>query len=144
LSITFLQKIGEWLKKNQGDVAIAIGFILVAAIAFGGGRLSAPEIIRNPIVINEPNASSSINLFSDVSQPISSAVGEQATDQNSAKGLFVASKNSRLYHWPWCAAAKKIKPENQIWFKSETEAKAAGYSPSSCIVPEAPAGYISQ
>lgn len=150
MSISFGQKIGEWFKRYQRDIAIAIGLVLVAAIAFGAGRLSAPQIVRNPIIIDEPNASTSINFYSDVSQPVVGAVGDtgqsssSTNEQNSPKGLFVASKNSKLYHWPWCAAAKKIKPENQIWFKTEAQAKAAGYSPSSCIVSEAPAGYVSK
>jgi hypothetical protein len=141
MSISILAKIGEWVKENQADIAIVIGFILMGIIAFGAGRLSAPDIIRNPIVISEPNSTTSINFFSDVSQPVTDAVGEQIDSQASAKGLFVASKNSKVYHWPWCASAKKIKPENQLWFKTETQAKAAGYLPSSCIIPEAPAGY---
>jgi hypothetical protein len=134
-------KIGEWIKKNQGDIAIVIGFILVALIAFGAGRLSAPEIIRNPIVIEEPFASSSVNLLGNVSQPITGATGESAQNLAGEKGLFVASKNSNKYHWPWCAAAKQIKPENEIWFKSEAQAQAAGYAPSACIQSQAPAGY---
>lgn len=132
---------GEWIKKNQGDIAIVIGFILVAFIAFGVGRLSAPEIIRNPIVIEEPLASSSVNLLGNVSQTLTGTAGESTQNLAGEKGLFVASKNSNKYHWPWCAAAKQIKPENQIWFKSEAQAKAAGYSPSACIQSQAPAGY---
>jgi hypothetical protein len=141
MSITDLSKIGEWLKKNQGDIAIVIGFILVALIAFGAGRLSTPEIVRNPIVIEQPSASSSVNLLGNVSQPIIGTAGESAQNLASEKGLFVASKNSNKYHWPWCAAAKQIKPENEIWFKSEAQAQAAGYSPSACIQSQAPAGY---
>lgn len=134
-------QIGEWFKKNQGDIAIVVGFVLVSLIAFGAGRLSAPQIVRNPVVIEEPTASSSLNLYGNVSQPVNSAIGEPAANQNSPKGLFVGSKNSNKYHWPWCAPAKNIKPENQIWFQSEAEARAVGYSPSSCIQSQAPAGY---
>lgn len=45
---------------------------------------------------------------------------------------FVGSLNSDLYHHPSCAAASRIKPENQIWFSSIEEAEAAGYKPSKC------------
>lgn len=141
MSISNINEMGEWIKKNQGDIAIVIGFILVAFIAFGVGRLSAPEIIRNPIVIEEPLASSSVNLLGNVSQTLTGTAGESTQNLAGEKGLFVASKNSNKYHWPWCAAAKQIKPENQIWFKSEAQAKAAGYSPSACIQSQAPAGY---
>ena len=40
---------------------------------------------------------------------------------------FVASKNSKEYHWPVCQLAKKIMPEDRITFKSAKEAQAAGY-----------------
>ncbi len=148
MSILNLGQIGDWIKRNQADIALVIGFVLVAAIAFGTGRLSAPEIIRNPIVIEEPNSTSSINVYGNVSQPLISA--EQGSPVNSAlgdigqaaeKGTFVSSRSGTKYYWPWCSWAKRIKIENQIWFRSEAEAKAAGYSPGACIVSEAPAGY---
>ncbi len=45
--------------------------------------------------------------------------------------LYVASKNSNIYHKPECKWAKRIKPENLICFHSEDELE--GYSPgSSC------------
>jgi hypothetical protein len=40
---------------------------------------------------------------------------------------FVASRNSREYHWPVCKLAKAIKPEDRITFRSAKEAQAAGY-----------------
>jgi len=148
MSIIDVAKIGDWFKKNQADIALVIGFVLVAAIAFGTGRLSAPEIIKNPIVIEEPNSTSSINLSGNVSQPLISAGQGSAvnsvlgdTGQAAEKGTFVSSRSGTKYYWPWCSWAKRIKPENQVWFKSEDEAKAAGYSPSVCIQQQAPAGY---
>ena len=42
--------------------------------------------------------------------------------------LYVASKNSNIYHKPDCKLAKRIKPENLICFNSEEELE--GYSPS--------------
>ena len=51
----------------------------------------------------------------------------ETTQQDS--GQYVGSINSDVYHYPDCASAKKIKPENQIWFNSVEEAKAAGYRP---------------
>ena len=142
MSIGGLNKIGDWLRANQADIAIVVGFILVALIAFGAGRLTAPEIVRNPVVIEEPNASSSVNLYGGVSQTLSGA-GESIAPK-SQKGIFVASRNSKKYHWPWCSWAQKIKTENQIRFNSETEAQQAGYSPCTCIASKAPAGYNSE
>jgi len=151
MSINFdARKIGDWIKKYQADIAIVAGFILVAAIAFGAGRLSAPQIVRNPIMLDEPNSSSNVNLYANVSQPLAGGVGDPVespsaiTGQGTQKGIFVGSKNSNKYHWPWCAPAKNIKPENQVWFQTESQAQAAGYSPSSCIQSQAPAGYVKQ
>jgi len=42
---------------------------------------------------------------------------------------FVGSKKSDKYHYPDCKLAKKILPDNQIWFSSSEEARAAGYVP---------------
>ncbi len=44
-----------------------------------------------------------------------------------SKGLL-GTRNSNKYHSHDCMAAQKIPPENEIWFKSVTEAEANGYS----------------
>src|SRR3989344_8640361 len=145
MSIIDLQSTSDWFKRNQADIAVVIGFILVAVIAFGAGRLSAPEIIRNPIIIDKPNSSSTDGILNNVSQSLNSAMGQgiQNIAQN-AKGIFVASKSGTKYYWPWCSWAERIKPENQRWFNSEKDAQSAGYSPSVCIPQQAPAGYAKQ
>ena len=137
MSIIDFSQTGDWLKRNQADIAVFFGFILVAIIAFGAGRLSAPEVVRNPIIIDEPIGS--VNLLGAVSQPADGEVGPSAT--TATKGLFVASRGGTKYHWPWCSYGEKIKLENQLWFNSEKEAQAAGYSPCACIASKAPAGY---
>jgi len=148
MSTINLSQIGEWARRNQADIALVLGFILVAGIAFGAGRLTAPEIVRNPIIIDESNASSSVNLLGSVSQTLATPTGESAMapqgSQVSARGLFVASRGGTKYHWPWCSYGEKIKEANKIWFNSEKEAKAAGYSPCACITNKAPAGYQSK
>jgi len=140
-----IQTIGDWIRRNQADIAIVVGFVLIAVIAFGAGRLSAPEIVRNPIVIEEPNSSSSAVIFNNVSQSLGATAGESAAmplaNQAAAKGLFVASRGGTKYHWPWCTYGQKIKLENQVWFNREKEAQTAGYSPCACIASKAPAGY---
>lgn len=144
MSIVDLNQIGDWLKRNQADIAIVVGFILIAFIAFGAGRLTSPEIVRNPIIIDEPNASSSINIFGAVSQTISGGIGDPVKAPSALTGqggLFVASRGGTKYHWPWCSYGEKIKLENQLWFNSEAEAQKAGYSPCACITNKAPAGY---
>lgn len=137
--------IGEWLKKNQADVVLVAGFVLVAASSFGVGYLTAPKVSKGPLIIEGQTASVSEALTNKTGE---SGVTSQSTQsqppQGNEKGLVVASKNSKIYHWPWCAAAKKIKSENQIWFKSESEAQAAGYARCADFEKLAPAGYKAQ
>lgn len=50
-------------------------------------------------------------------------------------GTYVGSINSDKYHYPSCRYANKIEPESRIWFDSESEAIAAGYSPCGVCKP---------
>ena len=45
-----------------------------------------------------------------------------------SKGLLVASKTGKKYHFPWCAGASQITDKNKIWFSSYEEAQKAGYT----------------
>jgi len=49
---------------------------------------------------------------------------------------YVGSKHSDKYHLPTCEWAKKIRTQNQIWFDTIAEAKAAGYRACSVCKPE--------
>lgn len=48
-----------------------------------------------------------------------------AVDAKDAK--FVGSKKTKTYHTPDCAAAKKIKEDNKVFFESEEEAQKAEF-----------------
>jgi len=61
---------------------------------------------------------------------------EEKPDGNKSKGKFVGSSKSDKYHNPGCRWAEKIKPENEIWFDSVEEAKAAGYKPCGTCSPQ--------
>jgi hypothetical protein len=146
VQLTWYGRAGDWAKKNQGDIALVLGFVLVALISFGIGYLTAPGVPKNPLVIESPQANISEAVAGNSSQEGDSAVTSETsqpqTQQGNEKGLIVASKNSKIYHWPWCSAAKNIKPENQIWFKSEAEAQATGRTRCADFEKLAPAGYV--
>jgi hypothetical protein len=59
------------------------------------------------------------------------------TNIQSYAGPFVGSKNSNVYHYPWCSEAKKIKPENLVTFATVADACAAGYRPCEVCNPPA-------
>lgn len=48
--------------------------------------------------------------------------------ENWTSGYYLGSDKSDKYHDYECRAAKTILPENEVWFASEEEAQAAGYS----------------
>jgi Micrococcal nuclease (thermonuclease) homologs len=48
-------------------------------------------------------------------------------DTNSS--YFVGSKNSDVYHCPWCHYVDRIRPEHLIYFDTPEDAIAAGYRP---------------
>ena len=119
-----LSYLKNFVKKNEADIVLVIGVILVALISFGAGRLTSFQADEEPILIQEP-------LTASIQQSLEpEKAGESGQPEPAEKGKFVGSIKSDKYHWPWSSSAKRIKPENQIWFDSEAEAKAAGYQPA--------------
>jgi uncharacterized SAM-binding protein YcdF (DUF218 family) len=109
----------KFVKKNEADIVLVIGVILVALISFGAGRLTAPQITKDPIIIQEPTASIIESL----------GHSQEMIGERTKKGRFVGSINSNIYHWPECPFAQRISSANQIWFESEEKAKKTGYKP---------------
>ena len=54
--------------------------------------------------------------------------GNQSTysRDNGVAGTFLGTVNSDKYHSGNCSAARRIPPENEVWYNSEAEARAAG------------------
>lgn len=49
------------------------------------------------------------------------------------KGIFFGSKSGTKYYGSTsCANAKRIKPENYIWFSSQEDAEIQGYTRGTC------------
>lgn len=67
------------------------------------------------------------------SAPATEAKAE--TEEPAESGEYVGSTESDKYHYPSCYAAEKILPENEIWFATENEAAASGYSPCAICKP---------
>jgi hypothetical protein len=112
-----LSHLKEFVKEHESDVILTIGIVLVALISFGVGRLTALPENKEPIVIQQSTAAIQQSLSGDFKK----------IDQRAESGKFVGSVESNKYHWPDCPWAKKITPENQVWFSSEAEAQSAGY-----------------
>ena len=42
---------------------------------------------------------------------------------------YLANSDTKVYHYPSCAWAQKIDPQNRIWFSNPNEASSVGYRP---------------
>jgi len=103
-----IKNIAEDLVSDWGLIAIVL---LVGLASFGLGRLSALEEARPAVAIGEAS-----NLL----EPRAISIG----------GLVVTSRKGSAYHFPWCPGAQTMAVQNRIWFSSEKDARAAGYSPA--------------
>jgi len=92
------------------DWGLLIIVFLVGLGAFGLGRLSALEVVRPPVSIQNSEV---------LSHPKGTYMG----------GLYVASSAGKNYYFPWCPGASKISSDTAVWFQSESDAQAAGYTP---------------
>lgn len=50
-------------------------------------------------------------------------------------GAYCASKNSGVFHYPWCEHAQKISPGNLIWFRTRQDAIKTGRRPCRVCMP---------
>jgi hypothetical protein len=120
-------------------------FIVIAAIFFALGRLSAIEERHSPIKILQPASDQTASAISAVSEgagdsqttttPADLSDSVQNPNQSASTGVsatggeVIGSKTGNKYYFPWCSTVKRIKPENQVIFASIDLAKSAGYTP---------------
>jgi len=141
---TRAQELYAWFKNNEKDILLVAGITLIAAISFGAGRLTAPKLIQEPLVIKDDStrqlpSNETTGLIGSIGQPV---INSQVTIvSGKQEGKLVASKNGKYYHWPWSPWAKNIKAANRVWFNSETEAQAAGFKRAANFLDIAPTGY---
>lgn len=129
------------------DIFVFLAILLIVAGVFMVGRISVGETERkNGLKIVAPS-----NLSANAEQVLleanSSSTGQKIgsfgstsqrsyTSQNQImnvqvkSGMYVGTKNGRVYHLPSCGGAKKIKLENQVWFIDKRDAEAKGYKPA--------------
>lgn len=122
-----LAKFGYIVKSRQYELFLGSCIILVAVISYNLGQINSLK--KTPITVG-----GSSNLKADIYQAAETKTSNQNI-QNTKYSIpetkldtrVVVSKNSDKYHYGWCSGAKRIKPENQIWFNSAKEAESKGY-----------------
>jgi hypothetical protein len=133
--------IAEYIKKNQERVISLFGFAMVFMFGFFSGYYYLLDRIdKGGVSIEEPRADCTALFNAGIAQnamSVSEGSDKQDNTVTSAESKvksYVASKNSKIFHVPSCSSALKIKEENKVWFSSEEEAGAGGFSPhSACI-----------
>jgi len=112
---------------------LSIGFILVAILSFGAGKLSETYHPQTPIIFQEAPHSNAVSVTAGVARDaINNQAGETIPKVDSAKiqGKIIGNKNSMIYHIPGGASYDRISEQNRIYFNSEQEAQNAGYRKS--------------
>lgn len=123
-----LSKLFSLVKKYQSPMFLGGCIVLVAIISFNIGKINALRQI--PLKISD-----GANIYKAVSGNTSPTTAQKKTIGATSKPQptdlrVVVSKNSssKKYHFSWCSGAKRIKPENQIWFNTAQEAESRGYT----------------
>jgi len=122
-----LSKFLYLIKSYQYHIFLSVCVVLIAVISYNLGQINSLK--KTPVSIKE-----SANLKADIFDTTNSKLENPKQTQNPKLQpqkldiRVVVSKNSDKYHYSWCSGAKKIKPENQIWFNSAQEAEAKGYT----------------
>ena len=115
------------------DILLAILVVFVGLVSFYLGRVSVGELSLDHVSATQRGiVGEASNLVPKEKSSSVNAVSTQkmSSDEENAKGGYVASKSGTKYHLPWCGSAKQIKEENKVWFKTKEEAEVAGYTPA--------------
>ena len=116
-----LSKSLNLIKSRQYHIFLAVCIGLISIISYNLGQINSLK--KTPISVEE-----STDLKADI---FDAANSKQSPISNLKSPKLdtrvVVSKNSDKYHYSWCSGAKRIKPENQIWFTSAQEAESKGY-----------------
>ncbi len=104
---------------DRKDVYTALCIVFTAIAAYLIGRLSVDTGRTEPVRILSTDVGATV-----VSRPT-------PPSQPQKNGAYVGSRNGTKYHLPSCAGARRIAPENQVWFATQEEAETAGYTPAS-------------
>lgn len=121
----FMNKIKEKMDIDKTTFLYLFIIVGVGIGSFGLGRIS---VNNNPnkdtnIVIEQTEGLSENNDTKDTNIP--------TNQTQSAERVYVASKNGKMYYTIGCGGAKRIKPENEVWFSTKEEAEKSGYTLSS-------------
>jgi len=120
-----ISKIAVLVKQYQHGLFLGLCLLVVAGIGYNIGRIWA---IHNPQAADAQEAN--LSGLSNGSKSGDTGASAPIVTPTPIDPRVVASRaaGSKLYHHPWCSGAKRIKEANKLWFSTESEAIAAGYT----------------
>lgn len=125
----YIYKIKDKTTIDKTTILYLFIIIGVGISSFGLGRLSvinSNSIGNKGIIIKTDNLVETSDLETRKNNDDILAIQTQSTGKR-----YVASKNGVKYYPLGCGGAKRIKPENEVWFSTTEEAEKAGYTKSS-------------
>ena len=112
--------------RMPADMLAFLVAVLALGAAFGLGVLAGKELQTE-----HPEDRVWIEQLSGGEAPLQAAAASAPkAEAPPSTGAYVGSRNGTKYHLPDCSGAKRIKPENQVWFATKEQATAAGYTPA--------------
>lgn len=120
----FSNKIKGKIDIDNYTILCLFVILFVGLASFGLGRMSVEKDQKNDNISIMKN---------DLSQE--DRVGERSQNnftEDSKQKMYVASKNGKLYYSMGCSGAKRISPNNEVWFANKKDAEDAGYKPANC------------
>lgn len=114
----FLDKIKTWVTEGWGREILTISIFCAAVLAsFYLGKSSEVAASEPPVLVEVHGVPTPA-----LQQKYSVSSGGEG------EGSFVAAESGTRYYPVGCGSANRIKPENKIYFQTESAAVAAGYS----------------
>lgn len=133
--------------RREDKIFMYILCVLLVILGYLVGYWSSETQKASPIVFQGTNAVPTVLSDADIAvltdavkaTPVAKLVPQVAGETSeteiklTSNSEFVASINGTKYYFTSCTEVKRIKEENQVFFKSEQEAIDAGYEASACV-----------
>ncbi len=117
-----LARIISFVKQYGFDLFVVACVVLIAITSYNLGQLHALK--KTPLKIGE-----GANFYgSGGGETMQAGSGQSVQTPRDQRVVASKASDTKKYHHTWCSGAKRIKPENQIWFASALEAEKAGYT----------------
>jgi competence protein ComEC len=117
-------KVLEFTKTHQQKIVLSAGYLLVALLAFGLGRLTAYKYKVPNVRVEE--------VFATPLDNTANSGSVQSASVDNCEGKIkgnINSKGEKIYHMPQGSFYNRTDPEQ--CFNTEAEAKTAGFRRSS-------------